>query len=117
MKRLRQTLKAALVLPVAALFVAFGFLSVQPVHAQNNMDMASTRTVCQGPCANTPAALNDQAKIDIKEQDDEPEPPQAEPYYAQQRVLGPEKSLHSYGFSTRRLRPPDLVKLYANFRF
>lgn len=121
MKRLRQILRTILVLPVTALFLLFGFLPLQNAHAQSTTvshETSRTNSSCSSPCANTPVVLKEQKLIDEK-QDDEPEPPEPAPYYMQSDAgfASPKKLANGHLAGVRVLRPPDLVKLYANFRF
>lgn len=124
MKYLSGKLKTAFYLPFAILFLMFGFMSFQNVHAQSltmNHESGSPNgglNNCTGPCANTPITLKGGQQIPEGTQDDEPEPPPQIPYADVQfyQLPEPKKPYNAYAFGADIFRPPDLIKLYANFR-
>jgi hypothetical protein len=68
----------------------------------------------------TTATLKDeeQTKLPYEEQDDEPFPAKSLPFYAlNDGNFIPKKLTSSYVQKQLVLRPPDLVKLYSNYRF
>lgn len=67
----------------------------------------------------TTATLKDEeVKPALEEQDDEPLPPDDVPYYALSGSNFASKDLtNGYAQSQSVFRPPDLVKLYSNYRF
>ena len=68
----------------------------------------------------TTATLKDEREVKLtdEEQDDEPVPPKSLPFYATlSGYLVPKKLANGYTQNQLVLRPPDLVKLYSNYRF
>ena len=122
MKHFSSTLRTSLLLPIAALFLVFGLSPLQSVHAQDmNMDhnMSSSRSSVNNCCVppSSVAVLKEEEQLPDYEQDDEPEPPEQMPFYAQfQSFPEPSKPVNIHTGSSI-LIPPDLVKLYGNFRF
>lgn len=121
MKSMKNKLKAILYVPLASLFLLFGFLPLQSVHAESiamNHDMSGSRSSASNCCvpSSSVAVINKEEQL-FDEQDDEPEPPEQMPFYARFQVFT-EPSPPAVVYSGSKVpRPPDLVKLYANFRF
>lgn len=84
-------------------------------HASSHHN-ASKNASCIALC--TTATLKDEeVKPVLEEQDDEPLSPDDAPYYALLGSSFASKDLaNSYVQNQSVFRPPDLVKLYANFR-
>lgn len=122
MKGIRAKFKTILLAPLTVLFLLFGF-SLQGVHAQSitmqhGLGDINLHISCSSPCGNAPVVLKDEQKAPVKDRDDEPEPPEQTPYIANiQRFAEPQKPANNYLLSRLVVTPPDLVKLYANFRF
>lgn len=124
MGSMRSKLRRILIVPLAVLFLVLGFLPLHSVSAQNmtvghSMDsMAGGVVNCAAPCANSVANMPEKRKPVIRDEEQDPEPPEQTPYYAQHfQFPEPQKPANNYAFSGVLLRPPDLVKLYSNFRF
>lgn len=122
MRSMKNKLKAILYVPLVSLFLLFGFLPLQSVHAQGipmDHDMSGPSSSAKNCCGSSSsvATLKEEENLPFYEQDDEPEPPQV-PYFTEFNVFTvPRKLASSYLGGERVLRPPDLVILYANFRF
>ena len=122
MKSMKNKLKAILYVPLVSLFLLFGFLLLQSVHAQGmpmDHDMSGPASNAKNCCSSpsSVAVLKEEENLPFNEQDDEPEPPEQTPYYSQiQTFPEPEKPDSNYMSGSRLLRPPDLVKLYSNFQ-
>jgi hypothetical protein len=81
---------------------------------------ADTRSDCAVICARANSSTPPQQfAIDKDEvQVPDPEPPETVPYYAQLQGLYVTKAVRPCPiFASSSFRPPDLVTLYANFRF
>lgn len=68
----------------------------------------------------TTATLKDEKEIKLtyEENDNDPAPPKSLPFYAlNSSNFTPKKLASSYIHNQLILRPPDLVKLYSNYRF
>lgn len=121
MKGMSNKLKAFLYVPFAGLFLLLGFFPLQNVHAtgmaHDMSSMSQEINCCTGSPTSTTAVLKEEQKLPEKDEDD-PEPPQQDPPYAQfTRYAEPEKLSLAYAAGANLLRPPDLVKLYGNYRF
>lgn len=122
MNSMKNKLKAILYVPLVSLFLLFGFLPVQSAHAGSmSMDhsMSGPTTNAKNCCnsSSTTAVLKEEEQLPAYEQDDEPEPPEQTPFYAGLQFFPePQQPASTYTGSSM-FRPPDLVKLYANFRF
>ena len=121
MKSMSRKLKTLLLAPLTAMFLLFGF-SLQGVHAQSlamqdGMGTTSANLSCNSPCGNAAVVLKDEQKTPVRDEDQDPEPPEQLFQYAQNVPFPePKKPVASLIFGSL-IRPPDLVKLYANFRF
>lgn len=109
--RLLAVLLLATALLLVAVFKIYG-------HQMPVMEPVSTTTQqCTSTCSNSqmPAqAADSQDKV----KDAEPDPDKTIPWYmALIRPLAPKKLGDQYAARARLIRPPDLVKLYVNFRF
>ena len=123
MKYLLNKLKITVYLPVVTLFLLLGFTPIQQnVHAanmdhdMNNMSREANR--CAGSSASSTEVLKKEQQIPDKDEDEDPKPPEQDSYYVQfYQFSEPEKPGNAYTLGAGIFRPPDLVKLYANFRF
>lgn len=119
MKKLSSKLKIFLCFPVAALLLLGGPFT-QNAHAQSagmSHDMGSMQVKsCAGPCV--PSAVLREEQTVNNEDDENPQPP--EPSYLthlQADFPDPDKPSGLYVLGALVLRPPDMVKLYGNYRF
>lgn len=121
MKSMKNKLKVILLVPLTSLFLLFGLLPLQNVHAESaamNHDMSRPGSSAYNCCVSSSSvAVINKEELSFDEQDDEPEPPEQMPFYARFQVFT-EPSPPAVVYSGSKVpRPPDLVKLYANFRF
>ena len=85
-------------------------------HAAAAMDH-STTPQSQNCCTNTQTTvIRPSNQHPEEEKDEDPAPPQ-EPYYVQFLTFAAPKKLEAAAYTASSARPPDLVKLYANYRF
>lgn len=126
MRRINKRLKAIIFLTIILAFLSIGFLPLQTTYAQSiAMDhgTSSMKTVtgsesnCTGPCGSATIVLKDKQKAPAEDQEDEPEPPQTPPYYQSSVYAVPSKLASSYLGGEPITWSPELVILYANFRF
>lgn len=125
MRRINKRLKAIIYLPITLSFLLFGFLSLQTIYAQNitmdhgtgSMNAGASGSDCAGPCGNATVVLKDKQIAPAEEREDEPDPPQTPSYYQYSVFAMPKKLASSYLGGEHIPLPPDLVILYANFRF
>lgn len=121
MKSMSNKLKKILFASTASLFLLLGIFPLQTVHAQSmtmNHGMGAPTSTCAGPCGNAPIVLKEDQKAPVREQKDEPEPPQIFPYHDHVNTFAVPKKLASSYLGDKRIPyPPDLVILYANLRF
>ncbi len=108
-------LKIIFYAPAIALFLLFSPLSSLAASAQS-MSMDAEVSNC-GPCsASSVVSLPEKQKQIIRENEQDPGPPPL-PYYVQNFTFPePTEPVASLIFGSL-IRPPDLVKLYANLRF
>lgn len=122
MKSMRARLKIVLFAPLTVLLLLLGF-SPQSVHAQslamrNGMGDINVNISCNNPCSNAPVTLRAKQEAPVKDQEDEPEPPEQSPCYSCfQQFTEPQKPDNKYLVGGLVFRPPDLIKLYGKFRF
>ncbi len=115
------TKRSAVVLAgLLLLFAANAHSIARPVQARAMGGMEhsvqATGTTCATLCITSSAKRDDPAKHVEEEQDDKSASQQ--PYYVQFASFATPKKLTPYGMhDARLLRPPDLVTLYANYRF
>jgi len=121
MRSMRPKLKAVLFAPVISVLLLLA-LPLQSIHAQStsmNHQMSNTNTsgLCPGACGNSASVAKDVQKSPDRKQEKDPEPPEQLPLYAQNTQFPePQKPASNLIYGSL-IRPPDLVKLYANFRF
>jgi hypothetical protein len=121
MKTAAFKIRSLLYISVIGLLLLFGLAPTQPSHAQTSTsphDIQMMQSVtCSGPCTTT-AIFKPEENLFLQEDDQDPEPPETTPAYiltsAYQEPIRPSGV---YIFGAALLRPPDLVKLYSNFRF
>lgn len=72
---------------------------------------------CPVGCTNTrTTAIKPSDQNPEEEKDEDPAPPQ-EPYYVRFLAFVVPKKLNAVAYTANLARPPDLIKLYANYRF
>mgnify|MGYP000959761252 FL=1 len=111
---------AAIVLlnPIAIAGHASANSTMHNAHSGSNRSTGSKSPACISLCATATLKDEEETKSVIEERDDEPQPP----YYQLYRNLDsdrfiPKKLASSYVQKHLVFRPPDLVKLYSNYRF
>lgn len=116
-----MNIKAIVYLPIMIMVMLFGLVPFRNMHAMSmnmNHDMSGVNKSLASCCtSSSPSAILYQQQTPDRDENEDPEPPQRIPYYAQTQRLDiqddPPK-LNMFGASL--LRPPDLVVLYNNFR-
>ncbi len=99
-----------------------GVGSIQPLIANNmpGMGKQMSQSQCQSSCTTQQHTIAATLYENKQEKDKEDTPQPAEPYYMAFTGAGWSLILTAFvAYILRRLcwRPPDLVKLYANYRF
>lgn len=78
----------------------------------------SQSPACISLCTTATLKDEEETKVSFEEQDDEPFPAKSLPFYALNNDnFTPKKLTSSYVQKQLVFRPPDLVKLYSNYRF
>jgi hypothetical protein len=84
----------------------------------NSAHSTSQSPSCVTLCTTATLKDEEEAKLSFEAQDDEPFPAKNLPYYTlNSDSFIPRKLASSYVNDHLLFRPPDLVKLYSNFRF
>lgn len=118
---IRNTLAVAAIILLNSIFIA-GHISAASA-TSHEMSGGYHHTTSQSPscislCTTATLKDEDETKLAVDEQDDEPFPAKILPYYTlNSDNFIPKKLASSYVQNQLVLRPPDLVKLYSNFRF
>ncbi len=88
------------------------------MHSGSHRSANSLSPSCISVCTTATLKDNEETKLVTDKQDDEPVPHNVLPYYAHfGSNFIPKKLLSSYVQKHLIFRPPDLVKLYSNYRF
>lgn len=110
---------AAIVLlnPLAIVGHASATSTMHDNHSGSHRSTSSQSPACISLCTTATLKDDEETKLVYKEQDDEPQPP----YYQSSRTFNgdfliPKKLTSSYVRNNPVFRPPDLVKLYSNYR-
>lgn len=102
---------------IAASLLVSVFVFASPAHALTTMSMGPTN-YCSSNCMSqhtTTVKSSDETRLE--EQDQEPEPPsEAAPYYANFENIYLSHQASHLSVNSLTFRPPDLTKLYVNFR-
>jgi hypothetical protein len=118
---IRNTLTVAAIVLLNPLFIA-GHASATSTmtHEVSGGSHHSTgqSPACISRCSTVTLKSEEKTKLSFKEQDDESFSAKSLPFYVlNDRNCIPEKLASSYIQKQLVFRPPDLVKLYSNYRF
>lgn len=120
MKRRSTGLGKIIHLSLAGLLLMGVLIPLPTAHAMSTArdhgGMPSVPRCCPTPPA--PAVLKDREGTLAEDKDESPEPSPQTPFYAQfYSFTEPLVPSENYIGGSRTMRPPDLVKLYSNYRF